>query len=383
MTKRAAGEGNIRKRADGRWEGRYIAGHDSAGKPIRKNVLGKSQAEVKDKLRKALDECQRIDFSRADDFTVESWLRLWYETYSKPNIREATQERYWNHIRFHIIPEIGKIKLTKLTGRQVQTMYNNVRDHGRVKRGPKDKRDSSLSPSYIRSLHRMLHMALERAAKEQLILRNPCDDVILPKVDRKEMKILKPENIKAYLEEADRRGVLSMMFLELCSGLRKGELIALLWTDLDIQNKTISISKQASRVKGGGVKVTVPKTNTSVRIEPIPQKAIDLLIAEHEKHPDNPYMFPSPVTGGMYYPDAVNALNTKILKSLGLEHIRFHDLRHTFATMALQSGVDIRTVSGMLGHTDPGFTLRTYTHTTDPMQVKAAETIGSIMGQNL
>ncbi len=383
MTKRAAGEGNIRKRADGRWEGRYIAGHDSAGKPIRKNVLGKTQAEVKEKLRKALDECQRIDFSRADDFTVETWLRLWYETYSKPNIREATQERYWNHIRFHIIPEIGSIKLTKLTGRQVQTMYNNVRDYGRVKRSPKDKRDSSLSPSYIRSLHRMLHMALDRAVKEQLILRNPCDDVILPKVDRKEMKILKPESIKAYLEEADRRGVLPMMFLELCSGLRKGELIALLWTDLDIQNKTISISKQASRVKGGGVKVTVPKTNNSVRIESIPQEAIDLLIAEHEKHPDNPYMFPSPVTGGMYYPDAVNALNTKILKSLGLEHIRFHDLRHTFATMALQNGVDIRTVSGMLGHADPGFTLRTYTHTTDPMQVKAAETIGSIMGQNL
>ena len=383
MTKRAAGEGNIRKRTDGRWEGRYIAGHDSAGKPIRKNVLGKTQAEVKEKLRKALDECQRIDFSRAEDFTVETWLRLWYETYSKPNIREATQERYWNHIRFHIIPEIGSIKLTKLTGRQVQTMYNNVRDHGRVKRGPKDKRDSSLSPSYIRSLHRMLHMALDRAVKEQLILRNPCDDVILPKVDRKEMKILKPENIKAYLEEADRRGVLPMMFLELCSGLRKGELIALLWSDLDVQNRTISVSKQSVRVKGGGVKVSVPKTSTSVRIEPIPQEAIDLLIAEHEKHPDNPYMFPSPVTGGMYYPDAVNALNTKILKSLGLEHIRFHDLRHTFATMALQSGVDIRTVSGMLGHADPGFTLRTYTHTTDPMQVKAAETIGSIMGQNL
>lgn len=383
MTKRAAGEGNIRKRTDGRWEGRYIAGHDSAGKPIRKNVLGKSQAEVKEKLRKALDECQRIDFSRAAGFTVESWLRLWYETYSKPNIREATQERYWNHIRFHIIPETGKIKLAKLTGRQVQTMYNNVRDHGRVKRGPKDKRDSSLSPSYIRSLHRMLHMALERAVKEQLILRNPCDDVILPKVDRKEMKILKPENIKAYLEEADRRGVLPMMFLELCSGLRKGELIALLWSDLDMQNKTISVSKQAVRVKGGGVKVTVPKTSTAIRIEPIPQEAIDLLIAEHEKHPDNPYMFPSPVSGGMYYPDAVNALNTTILKSLGLEHIRFHDLRHTFATMALQSGIDIRTVSGMLGHADPGFTLRTYTHTTDPMQVKAAETIGSIMGQNL
>ena len=383
MARRAAGEGNIRKRADGRWEGRYVAGHDSEGKPIRKNVLGKTQAEVKEKLKAALEECQRLDVSRADDFTVESWMRLWYETYSKPNIREATQERYWNHIQYHIIPEIGSIKLNKLSGRQVQTMYNNVRDHGRVKKGPNDKRSSSLSASYIRSLHRMLHMALERAVKERLILRNPCDDVILPREEKREMKTLKPENFKAYLEEAERRGVRPMMFLELCSGLRKGELVALLWSDLDVENKTISISKQAVRVKGGGVKVTTPKTATSIRVESIPQEAVDLLVEEHEKHPDNPYMFPSPVTGGMYYPDAVNAINRKIMKALGLEPIRFHDLRHTFATVALQSGVDIRTVSGMLGHADPGFTLRTYTHTSNPMQVKAAETIGNVMGKNL
>ena len=104
--------------SDGRWEGRYVAGHDAEGKPIRKNVLGKTQAEVKEKLKATLEECQRLDVSRADDFTVESWMRLWYETYSKPNIREATQERYWNHIQYHIIPEIGSIKLNKLSGRQ-------------------------------------------------------------------------------------------------------------------------------------------------------------------------------------------------------------------------------------------------------------------------
>lgn len=131
------------------------------------------------------------------------------------------------------------------------------------------------------------------------------------------------------------------------------------------------------------MKVTTPKTATSIRVESIPQEAVKLLVAEHEKHPDNPYMFPSPVTGGMYYPDAVNTINKKIMKTLGLEPIRFHDLRHTFATTALQSGVDIRTVSGMLGHADPGFTLRTYTHTSNSMQVKAAETIGSVMGKNL
>ena len=381
--RRANGEGNIRKRKDGRWEGRYVAGHDANGKEIRKNVLGKTQAEVKDKLRKAIEEAKYLDVAKADEYTVERWVKTWFEIYSKPNLRESTQERYLNHIEYHIIPEIGHIKLRKLTVRDIQVMYNNVRDHGRVLKGRNDKRDKSLSASYIHSLHRMLKMCLERAVKEELLIRNPCDNVVLPKVEREEMKILKPENIKAYLAEAERRGCLPMMFLELCSGLRKGELAALLWEDLDIENRTISINKQATRVKGGGVKVTRPKTATSIRKEPIPQQAVDLLIQEHEKHPDSPYMFPSPVTGDMLYPDSLNDINEKILDAIGVERVRFHDLRHTFATIALQSGVDIRTVSGMLGHADPGFTLRTYTHVTNPMQVKAAETVGNVIGSKL
>ena len=109
--------------------------------------------------------------------------------------------------------------------------------------------------------------------------------------------------------------------------------------------------------------------------------AVDLLIQEHEKHPGNPYMFPSPITGEMYYPDSVVNLHKKILKDAGLEHIRFHDLRHTFATLALQNGVDIKTVSSMLGHYDAGFTLRTYTHATRQKQDEAAETMGNFMEQ--
>ena len=381
--RRASGEGSIRKRPDGRWEGRYIAGHDETGKPIRRNVLGKTQAEVKEKLRRAIEESQEIDVGRAEEYTVEKWLKTWYELYSRPNIREATQERYWNHIRYHIIPEIGKLKLTKLTSRDIQKMYNNVRDHGRVPKGPNDKRDRTLTASYIISLHRMLKMCLERAVKGELLLRNPCDNVVLPKNDKKEIKILKPEHMKAYLAEAERRGVLPIFFLELCSGLRKGELVALLWSDLDVKRGTISVSKQAVRVKGGGVKVTTPKTATSIRVESIPKEAVDMLIEEHRKHPGSPYMFPSPVTGEMYYPDTIAAIHTKILKTLGLEHTRFHALRHTFATMALQNGVDIRTVSGMLGHADPGFTLRTYTHATNPMQALAAQTVGKFMSQNI
>ena len=381
--RRASGEGSIRKRSDGRWEGRYVAGHDEAGKPIRKNVLGKTQAEVREKMKKAIEESRGIDVAKAEEYTVATWATTWYELYSKPNIRESTQERYWNHIRYHIIPEIGQIKLTKLTGRDVQRMYNNVKDHGRILKGPWDKRPKTLTASYVISLHRMFKMCLERAVTEQLILRNPCNNVVLPKNDKKEIKILKPEHIRDYLAEAEKHGVLPMFFLELCSGLRKGELVALLWSDLDVERKTISISKQAVRVKGGGVKTTTPKTATSIRVESIPQEAVDLLLKEHEKHPDNIYMFPSPVTGEMYYPDAVARLHTRMLQDLGLEHTRFHALRHTFATLALQNGVDIRTVSGMLGHADPGFTLRTYTHATNPVQIQAAETVGQFMSQNL
>lgn len=162
---------------------------------------------------------------------------------------------------------------------------------------------------------------------------------------------------------------------------QKGELIALLWSDLDVQNKTTSVSKQYIKNPNGELTLSRPKTETSVRKVSIPQMAVDLLIRGHEKHPGNSYMFSSPVTGDMYYPDSVVNLHKKILKDAGLEHIRFHDLRHTFATMALQNGVDITTVSSMLGHYDAGFTLRTYTHATRQKQDKAAQAMGSFMEQ--
>ena len=121
-----------------------------------------------------------------------------------------------------------------------------------------------------------------------------------------------------------------MFYLELVSGLRKGELVALLWDDLDIQNRTISVSKQYIKNPSGKLTLSRPKTETSVRRVSIPQEAVDLLIQEHEKHPENPYMFPSSTTGEMYYPDSVVKLHEKILKDAGLEHIRFHDLRHPY-----------------------------------------------------
>ena len=121
-----------------------------------------------------------------------------------------------------------------------------------------------------------------------------------------------------------------MFYLELVTGLRKGEITALLWSDLDAKNKTISVSKQYIKNPNGELTLSRPKTETSVRKISIPQEAVDLLMAEHGKHPESPYMFPSPATGEMYYPDSVVNLHKKILKDAGLPHIRFHDLRHPY-----------------------------------------------------
>lgn len=126
--------------------------------------------------------------------------------------------------------------------------------------------------------------------------------------------------------------------------------------------------------------VTEPKTKNSVRKVALHQQAVDLLVQEHEQHPDNPILFPSPRTGGYWSPDAVSRINRKLLKNAGIEeHVRFHDLRHTFATMAISSGVDVKTLSSMLGHFSAGFTLDTYTHITNDMQRGAAEKIGGFM----
>ena len=382
--KRANGEGSLRKRSDGRWEGRYTAGRDPVtGKAIYKNVLAKTQKECKEKLERAIEKTGKVDVARSGKYTVAEWVRLWFETYSKPSIREQTAYYYNNYIEKHIVPGIGNIKLDKLTTIQIQQFYNKLKTSGRVQRYEHiELKDKGLSNRFIHGIHGVLRLALEQAKKEKLITDNPAEGCKLPKIEKKEMKVLLPEQIGAYLQEANRRGLLPAYYLELTSGLRRGELLALLWTDLDVENMTISVTKQVNRVNGQ-LKVSQPKTSNSVRTIPIPKQAVDLLILEHEKHPDNPYMFPSPKTGTMYDPDSFRHTHEKILVAAGIEHIRFHDLRHTFATLSLQNGVDVKTLSNTLGHYSAGFTLDTYTHATQRMKREAADTIGNVIDRTM
>ena len=370
--KRANGEGNIRKRKDGRWEGRYTAGHDPVtGKAIYKNVLAKTQKECKEKLVRAMEKNKKIDVRKAGQYTVEEWCWLWYEIYCKPAVKDTTAEYYRSYIEHHIAPNIGKIKLEKLTTLDLQLFYNETKSGGRVEKY-KGMKDKSLSVRTVRGIHAMLRTALDQAVKERLIPYNPAIGCRLPPKEKKEMQILPAEKIGAYLNAAEEHGVLPMFYLELTTGLRRGELTALLWTDLDVDARTLNVSKSAGRLKGE-VRVTEPKTANSVRTICLPKETVDLLVQEHARHPGNPYMFPSPVTGKMYGPDCVGRLHKTLLKKAGItENLRFHDLRHTFATLAIQQGVGVKTVSSILGHYSAGFTLDTYTHVTGEMQKEAA-----------
>ena len=381
--RRANGEGNIRKRKDGRWEGRYTAGYDpESGKRIIKNVLGKTQAEVKERLKKAIEENVGIDYGRAKNYTVGNWLEVWYENYAKIKMRPSTYLTYHGYIENHIKPQLGKISLNDLTTLHLQQFYKKLLAEGRVERIEAQKQPKGLSAKTVRNIHQIISSALKLAVEQRLIARNPADGCALPKAERKEMQTLPLEQLTSFLREAKDSGVFALYYIDLTTGLRRGELLALQWTDLDVENRTLAVTKQVNRINGELV-VSPPKTRNSVRTLALPQQAVDLLIAEHQKHPRNPYLFPSPKTGTMYDPDAFRRTHDKILKAIGAEHIRFHDLRHTFATLSLKSGVDVKTLSGALGHYSAGFTLNTYTHATAQMKQDAADAIGGVISQQM
>ena len=377
--RRANGEGNIRKRKDGRWEGRYTAGYDpESGKRIIKNVLGKTQAEVKEKLKAAISESQRLDVSKAGTYTVSSWVKTWYEVYAEPRIRPNTKAYYTNYIENHIIPGIGNISLDKLTTIQIQRFYNTLQKSGRVQRKNfPELRDKSLSPRVVRGVHTLLHNCLEQAVAERLILSNPAQGCKLPQLEKREMKILPQEKIGLYLAEAEKRGLLAAFYLELTTGLRRGELLGLKWSDIDLEKGDLRVQRQIGRIDGKIIEMPL-KTKNAYRTLPLSADAISVLMQQRRKTGNSEWVFPSP-TGGPMSPDSVLHMLHRVLKRAGLPKVRFHDLRHTFATLALQNGVDIKTVSGMLGHFSAGFTLDTYAHVTTSAKREAAKTMGSIL----
>ena len=181
--KRANGEGNIRKRKDGRWEGRYTAGYDPVtGKAISRNVLGKTQAEVKEKLAKAMEETKGLDIVKAGEYTVGQWLDVWFEYYAQIKVRPSSHKTYEGYIKNHIKPNIGNIPLTKLTTLDLQRMYQKLLTEGRVERIESQNQPKGLSAKTVRNLNQIISSAMKLAMDQRLISKNPADGCALPKV---------------------------------------------------------------------------------------------------------------------------------------------------------------------------------------------------------
>ena len=375
--KRANGEGSIRKRKDGRWEGRYTAGHDPAtGKQIFKSVLGKTQAEVKEKLKKALVEAGQIDFTKSGKYTVGTWMDEWFENVAKIKVRPSSHQTYRGYIDNHIKPSIGNIPLEKLTTMDLQKLYRTLLTKGRVERIEAENQPSGLSAKTVRNINQVISSALDLAVAQKIIPSNPTDACELPKVEHREMQTIPEEQLQAFLAEAKATGVYEMYYIELATGLRRGELLGLKWQDIDWKNGIIKGRRQIARVDGQIVEAPL-KTKNSYRTVTISPQAIEVLKQQRAKTHDQ-YVFPSP-NGGPISPDSVNNMLKRVLARAGIPKVRFHDLRHTFATIALQNGVDIKTVSGMLGHFSAGFTLDTYAHVTTSAQKEAAQTMGNVL----
>lgn len=375
--KRANGEGNIRKRKDGRWEGRYTAGHDpESGKPIYKNVLGKTQAETKEKLKRAIEETKGLDIAKAGQYTVGQWMDVWFENYAKLKVRPSSHQTYRGYIDNHIRPNIGNTPLSKLTSLELQKLYKKLLEGGRVERIESEKQPKGLSAKTVRNIHQIISSAMELAKSHRLISANPAETCALPKLEHREMKTLTADQLNAFLREAKESGVYEMYYLELATGLRRGELLGLKWDDIDLTNGTIHVRRQIARINGDVVEAPL-KTKNAYRTLSIGPDAISILKTQ-SRNPSSDYVFPTP-TGGPISPDSVLHMLHRVLERAGLPKVRFHDLRHTFATLALQNGVDVKTVSGMLGHFSAGFTLDTYAHVTTAAQRQAANTMGTIL----
>lgn len=375
--KRPDGDGLVRKRKDGRWEGRIVIGHKEDGTPIYKSVFAKTQKELMPKLHMAIDCYRDADLSEQGNMTLSDWIEQWLTSYAEPTLRESTVRGYRSDVRHHIKPALGNKMLRSITQRDVQKFYNAL---GRKKYKASDGSERQLADATVRGVHMLLHEIMEAAVRSRLIVQNPTDGTVIPKLNKPPMKILNEEQLDRFMEAIRAEPLwYDFFYTEITTGLRRGEICGLKWCDLDETSGTLKICRSIHSAPGGALEVGNPKTEKGTRTILLPASTLHVL-KERRKTALTEWIFPSLLEPEK--PTAPSAAYHRlkvILQGAGLPDIRFHDLRHTFATHTMRSGVDAKTLSGILGHTNASFTLDTYTHVTTDMQKNASVIVGDFM----
>ena len=371
--RRPSGDGMVRKRDDGRWEGRIVVGHKDNGDPIFHYMSAKTQKTLVEKLHRSIDEYDGADLTEQSRMTLGEWMDIWLEECAAPSVCPNTLKGYRRYAENNIKPYLGDKQICKVTAPDIQSLYRRLQKEGRVDDGP-------LAGTTVRSIHNVLHQALDVAVNRRLIVKNPSNDVTLPKKVATAKTILNDEQLERFME-AIKADVYwhDFFYLEITTGLRRGELCGLMWPDFDEKKGTLTIRRTLHTRVGGGYYVGDTKTGAGRRTIKLPSSTVQLL-AERRKKSISQWIFPNPIRPeDPVMPDRGYHRMKKLLKEAGLPNMRFHDLRHTFATHALTSGVDAKTLSSILGHTKTSFTLDTYTHVTGDMHRRASEIVGGFM----
>ena len=375
--RRPSGDGMVRKRDDGRWEGRIVVGHKEDGDSIFRYLYAGTQKELTVKLRQNIDIYQGIDLTEQSRMTLAEWLEKWLGQMSA-TLRPSTLEHYRRDMENHVIRYLGKKMLSQVTAADLRKLYDSLKKNGRVK--PRPGQGHGLSSTAVHGIHTTLHHALRAAVEQGLIPANPADEVDPPKVIRHPMNILSEEQLDTFMEAIKADPIWhDFFYTELTTGLRLGEICGLMWTDFDGRAGTLHIRRTLHREKGGRLVAGDTKTYAGTRKILLPPSTAELLRTRKKKS-FSPWIFHNPLRPeAPVNPSAAYHQLKKLLAQVGLPSIRFHDLRHTFSTPALTSGVDAKTLSGILGHTKASFTLDTYTHTTGDMQKRAADIVGGFL----
>ena len=375
--RRPSGDGMVRKREDGRWEGRIVVDHKEHGDSIFRYIYAGTQKELTAKLRQNIGLYQGIDLTEQSMITLSEWLDRWLEQMTA-TLRPSTLEHYQKDMKNHVIPYLGRKMLTQITAADLRKLYDTLKKSGRVH--PRPGQGRGLSGTTVHNIHTTLHHALKAAVEQGLIPTNPADEVEPPKIVHQPMNILNEEQLDTFMETIKADPIwYDFFYTELTTGLRRGEICALMWTDFDERGGTLKVSRTLHREKGGRLVAGDTKTYAGTRKIVLPRSTAELLRARKKKS-FSPWIFHDPLRPETPVdPDRAYRQLKKFLADAGLPNIRFHDLRHTFSTHALASGVDAKTLSGILGHTKASFTLDTYTHTTGDMQKRAADIVGSFL----
>jgi integrase len=388
--RRGPNEGSIYKREKTRvlkdgttvktvyWTGELYFGRDDGGKKVVHRVSGKSFKEVQEKLDRLKADRTAGTLAEPSRETLAQFLEHWLRDSVKHSVRPTTFRSYESNVRIHIAPELGSLPLKKLAPAHVQQLYAR-------------KLESGLSPRSVQYIHAILHRAMGQALKWGLVPRNVCDAVDRPKAAKKQMRVLALQQVDILLQAAQGDRLEALYILAVTTGMRQGELLALCWDDIDLEGGVIHVHQQLQHLPGAGFRFSPPKSSRSRRTIKLAVMVVEALkqhrrrqagerlaLGEAWRNTHN-LAFVTPVGTPLEGTNLLKRHFRPLLKKAGLPPIRFHDLRHTAATLMLQGGVHPKIVQETLGHSQISLTLDTYSHILPSMQEDAAAKMNTLL----